>query len=273
MDQVNLIRPWALRDNLIKHREGEEFKMIPKIIYRYLSFKRAKDIIETKKLWFSSPNDFNDPYDMDYELIDFSIDRQQAQEFVNRNRPGLNRKERREKARYLIKHKEGFIAHQKQIFEDAKAKTGICCFSRKPDVFLMWSHYANSHKGIVIGFNIAPVRSNPFLMLQPVRYVPKASTKSYHEDKENALSHWILTKSDDWKYEQEIRAFCFLQNGLIGFDINCIKQVYIGCKTSEDDTFSILSSLKDNGYNGVSIKKIETVPKSFDMKIIDVDVI
>ena len=259
-----IIRPWRI--DYTNQRETHEVKIPPRIIYRYLNFKRAKQVIKTKKLWFSSPDSFNDPYDMYPGLIDLTMTFAQAQTFIDRNYPYEDAHSRLLRAIDLMKREREFAEYQKNMLGSIRSQSGVCCFSRERDVSLMWGHYADSHRGIVIGFNIDPVNLAPFLMVQPVRYVHAIETKNYHSDRERIIDHWILTKSDKWEYEQEVRAFCFKQNGLIDFDKKCIKEIYFGCKTAEKDIKSIISILKKTDYESVALKVMETDPVSFNLK-------
>jgi hypothetical protein len=84
---------------------------------------------------------------------------------------------------------------------------GILCFSKYWKNPLLWSHYADKHRGIALGFDV------PESSLKPVRYVARM-------DKINLLSDEIsqeqvaifldrlrYTKFKDWQYEDEVRQF------------------------------------------------------------------
>ena len=89
---------------------------------------------------------------------------------------------------------------------------GILCFSKHWKNPLLWSHYADKHRGIALGFDV------PDSSLKPVRYVARM-------DKINLLSEDIpqekfdffldrlrYTKFKDWKYEDEVRQFFNLRS-------------------------------------------------------------
>jgi len=99
----------------------------------------------------------------------------------------------------------------------------ICCFSRVysgPKSFLMWSHYADSHRGACLEFDtkklyekmsglatnaISP--DNPISYTFPfkVRYIRKLPKFNAQEDDD--FFKWIVSKSKIWKYEDEVRMF------------------------------------------------------------------
>jgi len=96
---------------------------------------------------------------------------------------------------------------------------------------LMWSHYADEHKGICIGYE--------FDYLPP--YVGKGKIK-YKETllKENktfnALDDYWLTKGDDWEYEEEVRLLHFGYKNKITYCFNkkqALKEGKISVKIKE----------------------------------------
>lgn len=95
---------------------------------------------------------------------------------------------------------------------------GVLCLSETPDNLLMWSHYADNHKGAVIEFIID--ENDPFSLFC-IDYVAKLSDAkfgkiSYKKDRnylgssstDNTRSireHYAFIKSKEWEYEKEHR--------------------------------------------------------------------
>lgn len=89
---------------------------------------------------------------------------------------------------------------------------GVCCLSEDPASILMWSHYADSHRGFVVRFD----GSHPFwgsgAGLYKVHYSPErvrhslGSVQDSYADKCIAWQVLIRTKADVWKYESEWRS-------------------------------------------------------------------
>jgi hypothetical protein len=80
---------------------------------------------------------------------------------------------------------------------------GILCFSLTWQNPLLWSHYADRHRGVTLGFDIHPSH------LKNVRYVserpavgPVVNLATVHD--------LLYTKYIDWSYEQEARVFTSL---------------------------------------------------------------
>lgn len=105
---------------------------------------------------------------------------------------------------------------------------GIISVTETPDNLLMWSHYADEHKGVVVEFIID--ENDPFEMFN-TNPIPKYSDAVFEKvnyrklrnypfpvNKQNLKSirdHYYLTKSDEWIYEKEHR-FIFPATALVG---------------------------------------------------------
>ena len=77
---------------------------------------------------------------------------------------------------------------------------GILCFSQDWRNPVQWSHYAEKHKGICMGFDI------PKENLEKVNHVTKRINCDSTIDLE-MMKKFLLTKFDHWAYEKEYRAF------------------------------------------------------------------
>ena len=87
------------------------------------------------------------------------------------------------------------------IPDRANRESGIACFSSRKDSILMWSHYAEFHKGVVIGY-----KTKQLPELTPVRYSNKRYSVPIYQDKEPEWAkHLLATKFSDWAYEREWR--------------------------------------------------------------------
>jgi hypothetical protein len=102
---------------------------------------------------------------------------------------------------------QGFVLKSQRDAMDSNSKTfALACYSEIPDNSLMWSHYTDGHRGIVVGFNVKNSFFAPNLM--SVSYRSERVTMKYEIDRftfdEHALSV-VRTKSLDWSYEREWR--------------------------------------------------------------------
>lgn len=82
---------------------------------------------------------------------------------------------------------------------------GMLCFCRHWRNPLPWSHYADSHRGICLGFEVEEQ------YLTRVSYV-KRRTDLQLPPTEEAMKQLLFTKYRDWSYEEELRGWFGLEN-------------------------------------------------------------
>lgn len=88
---------------------------------------------------------------------------------------------------------------------------GMLCFSRSWRNPVQWSHYADRHRGVCLGFDM------PADKLVPVRYaaspvVPDWTAVAEEDNRAHEeMIRWSSTKYRHWRYEEELRAFVRLK--------------------------------------------------------------
>lgn len=148
----------------------------------------------------------------------------------------------------------GYDRIRPPFIDNINKKMGICCFTYSNEVFpsnlLMWAHYADSHKGIVIQLK-DKFLSSP--MLNKVRYVdqrPIFDVVDFTKNNEIFISD-LFFKSTDWKYENEYRH---------------IQSIEGYCSALKDDNNKLR---KINGYN---VYLSTFPPEAIDRIILGTDV-
>lgn len=120
----------------------------------------------------------------------------------------------------------------------------ICSFSENELATLMWSHYANEHHGICIGFDFKKLKQS--CLLHRVKYpsrVPLIDSKiPGQKEFEFALKH----KQSAWSYENEWRIISFSSSDFISLEPNTISSVTYGCRVNENDMALINSWINSN---------------------------
>lgn len=149
----------------------------------------------------------------------------------------------------------------------------VACFAQTPYSMLMWSHYAKYHQGFCIEYETpdysgdnADIYHNLFPVIYTDTRIPltelSLSWNSTGElTKENLwdlYKYCLLSKSLDWKYQQEWRLIS-CDTLITDENYNCkffkIKKVYLGNKMSVKDRLEIIDICKSQGipYTGVTI--------------------
>jgi len=83
-------------------------------------------------------------------------------------------------------------------------KYGVLCFCRHWHNPVLWSHYADRHRGICLGFDV------PEISIKAVNYVATRSPMQFPPTEET-IQKLLFTKYRDWKYEEEWRGWFRLE--------------------------------------------------------------
>src|SRR6185437_6477137 len=109
------------------------------------------------------------------------------------------------------------------------SKLGILCLSAKCNDLLMWSHYANGHRGLCLEFEASDY--TPFFgAALPVKYRDDRPTFDPDGTQWQRVESAVLTKSKGWSYEEEWRVIDHDQgHGVHQFPARCLTGVIFGC--------------------------------------------
>lgn len=213
----------------IKAAQELKQKFIPKSIYKYRLGKydecgKCWDIenLKNNQIRMTLPESFNDPYDSFFNIA------------IKAN----NEIEKR-----LL---------DEMLYKPAKRSMRICCFSESIESMLMWTHYANEHKGFALEYGPND-KSSVALQLWPVFYREKLFDIS--DFLTRIRSNLIpllpaLHKAIDWKYEKEWR---LIAPGGEGENISMPrpKAIYMGsnvCPRIEEDLTEIATERRIKLY-------------------------
>ncbi len=112
--------------------------------------------------------------------------------------------------------------------DEMARRFGVLCFCLSWHNPLLWSHYADRHRGAALGFDV----DNQ--ILKAVSYIKQ---RPVLEQINMEVAHWLLyTKYMGWEYEQEARIFTTLEDrdhasGLYFADFNeqlVLREVIVG---------------------------------------------
>jgi hypothetical protein len=102
--------------------------------------------------------------------------------------------------------------------EGKRNKYRIASLSSDPENFLLWSHYADGHKGVAIEVEIP--EENPDLF--KVIYSPFSSIFSDSIQLKEDMRHIFNGKTEEWEYEREYRIVTTREHFKIGAPISKI---------------------------------------------------
>ena len=207
----------------IKLIKPNEFSQKPLYSFRQINKYSISDLIKNE-LTTADPYTFNDPFDTPlFSYLEFSS---QIKENADYDIKPLIDAYKHIKVRCFVKHKE---RSKKQPFENQ----------------LMWSHYADSHRGICIRYKfdteitMEDEKAKIFSICYNVDY--KLEIKP---DNPKSLKFLLATKEKCWKYENETRLVHFDPSSTdkykpISIKESKIEAIFFGCRCTDEDEQTI----------------------------------
>ena len=214
----------------------------PERLYHFTEAKHAFDDLRHRRLKIAQFNNLNDPFELrSVDLSDpthkFAFDR--------------------------------YITEIEPLF-------GLLCFSKNWNDLLQWSHYADHHRGICLGFDV----SGAVGKFGSVCYEPSKKKLPENIEESDTEFMWTLlrTKSTAWQHETEWRVFIELKDGIwnecarrklyfadFGPEL-VLREVLLGAENGNE-----ASEVRDaiHGYahaDAVQIVRVRLSPSKFDLE-------
>lgn len=242
----------------------------PKNLYKYRIWNDfTKEILLENKLYFSCANEFNDPFDCSINLKMDGTRKQWSDATIKARTNVLGRnptRQERKKIRYLFNVAKMSDKNQmgENFTEILRRDMGVYCFSSCRDNILMWSHYANNHRGICLIFNY-----NDLHAVRKVNYeIDYPSVSYFNDDEEKRVTARYFTKAENWAYENEYRiAIPNLANKKVNFAPQVLKGVIIGCCMSKENVEELDLILKSRG-TPIKLYRAEKKKQQFGLDIV-----
>lgn len=235
---------------------------IPDTLYQFYGFDTGiEKVLKDKTIKFSNPLNFNDPFDCDIRLLDV----------VKPDLSGLF-------DRLALEDLSDNSILDESFSSTIYSRLRISCFSKVYDEILMWSHYAEKHKGICVGYNVEKIKSNNYFI--QVEYDNSFQSKVIYMDKINDIdnilqfNHLLRFKYKKWEYENEIRWLDMREREFVHFDDLGVKidEIIFGLRVSEIDIRNKIKELQLYGYNDVKYYQMEKVPNEFKLRKKPIDI-
>lgn len=229
------------------------------IIYKYMPFSEERlKAMRENQLWMSLPETFNDPFDCDHP-IKTDMSHEDSLDVIAKigSRDVGELLEHTELTKTLIKN------HVADYFRGKLRNVGVCCFSRCWNSVAMWSHYADSHRGICLGYDAGDLDGYEFEPVVYQDYPPNIHAKDIAFNFNTAVSQYVFTKKLEWDREEEMRLVRLLGGkGLVNSPMS-LDSVIFGLRTSLENEAKIKVMLKNRG---VSFFKINKKEGTFELK-------
>ena len=223
------------------------------LLYKFTRFdlNRLADLLVRKRLYFARPAEFNDPWEArPWIQVDQMAERERWVNLLIQE--GYSERDAHEKVAEKTPQEvfEISTGAMNQFFD----KTLVCSLTTQKGHPLLWSHYADGHRGLCLGFD---TKNSPFRLALKVSYQDRYPTRHHpiidpmqrgFEDRSI-----LATKSKVWSYEDEYRVVDHpLSEIRVGeFDGQCailpddaLTDVYFGVGMCEDHRWCIREMIK-----------------------------
>lgn len=301
-------------DNTKKHEIKVMLNNIPSRLYKYKSFSvDSLDLLVSDKLYYADPTTFNDPLDCNPSVQDDIHCTDRLNEIIHKLVKDNHQREL-EKAARQIKYRGprtlekiemlgemeairliNNIAEDVDYFGDDFAESagyhikkyllknyelGVLSLAKKYNCPLMWSHYADQHKGFCIGYDttgnefsdIYPVdyKGNRFIRTQQVYDMLFGNSDAIRNAAKKDIDKIILlSKAPSWKYEKEYRVI--KKKGLQDSQFR-LSDVTFGLRFKESAKFSVMRALQSR-KGEINFYEMQISSDSFKLnrKLINLD--
>lgn len=225
------------------------------LVYKYRggTFERDLESLKNNEFWASNTKQLNDPCEGFISIKDYQQQINNLKNIFTQHRTNLT----------LIEQS------LKNIIDMKDTKLGILSLSKRYDDELLWAHYADSHNGFCIEYDLERLMSkqNPKHRFFDIQYSVQIPSLDFAEilDQNNPdtlIKIMLGFKSQRWEYENELRIITENQ-GLNTYDYRAVKAIYFGLKTPEDEIDQVMKTLQ-----GRRIKyfQMHLKPNSFEFE-------
>jgi hypothetical protein len=258
----------------------------PLILYKYRDYdnKFHKRAINDNEIYIPSANEFNDPLDSktpfrykDEDLTEENIFLK-ALQMAKRNHKSLKEEQYHKIA--FENQRKGLLFDEQHIakFDEADYKQicrdyGIYCLTPNSLNFLMWSYYANSHKGFCIGYSSPNLfDSGLFSMGGQVVYrnnFPKLPL--FPTENDHIFLNIFYTKWKIWKHESEYRLvhrYKYDKKGredIFELPNESIAEIVFGCQFPENERIRLTMLLVEK-YPNIKLSRAKLISGEFGLQ-------
>jgi hypothetical protein len=241
------------------------------------------DIITNSRIYFSSPEQFNDPLDC---APICALAKPLTEEFIKElldDEAALARAAGKSKEEVEALRKAEGVPPQRiakavtertrhELVKDAR----VFCLSASEVHPLLWSHYADSHRGLCLHFRAAPgslfglARAVDYRRERPSILVP------LHYNNDDIADAMVRVKGDFWDYEDEYRIIghegadvdwgATMVNRLCSFPPKLLCGITLGMKTLPKDRKDLMA-LAAQHYPEMAVYQAQEAKDHFGVEI------
>lgn len=256
--------------------DAEKIDWKERTLYKY----RALDaytlaLLVNQEVNFADPAKLNDPYDC-HISVTAAIDAAIVE--VNKE-TGKNILDKLEKMKKLSDILAKMEADTRSV--------GVLSLTQNPLNSLMWSHYADEHRGLCIGFRFSPTiteynemnkiigtsechycSKNPFLDFF-LEFVQSEDLMPWSDFWLSIFSLGMISKAEPWRHENEVRILR-KDPGAVPFQPHDLSEIIFGMRTDDRARKTIKNILSSANWSHVKYRQVASDQGAFGLDLVDV---
>jgi DUF2971 family protein len=238
------------------------------------------DVITNSRIYFSSPDQFNDPLDCAPVCVPAksTSDPQFVQEMLEDEAALASAAGKSPEEIEALRQAEGVPPNKvgsavtarlrAELINDAR----VFCLSASDSHPLLWSHYADSHRGVCLHFRAAP--GSLFGLARAVEYrstrLPILVPLKYNKSEDDIAETMVRVKAEYWGYENEYRIIAHegtdwgdtLLKRFCSFPPKLLCGLTLGMKISPADRRALIE-LSTKRHPAIAVYQAEEAPDRF----------
>jgi hypothetical protein len=251
-------------------------------LYHYERFKEEylSTVLREHKVHCSSPPNLNDPWDCkpwfnshsleDPETLEAAIESfyRHAGDDLQYNLKALWE----DRLRNSHEERVNFIERASRLNIEIISGRRIYCLTPHPDSTLMWSHYAENHRGICLEFTTDnPLFGSALAVIYRSDY-PEWTLHEFESPQRRAIE-MLLTKAEDWRYEDEYRivgvqfannaGYLHPEGDYFRLPPGALKSVIAGCEAD----YAAIATVVQEHVPDLPVKRAVRVPDRYSITI------
>jgi hypothetical protein len=258
-------------------------------LYHYQKFDpgHLEDLLINQRFYCSDLANLNDPWDcrpwFSAETLNKPELREEFVEWILSHEPTLPvSKEQRLATATRLRIDTAYLSESINLFSRNFLKLipgrwRIYCLTPHPDSTLMWSHYADNHRGLSLEYATA---SSIFGFALTVKYLPTYPDWTPQSLMKHGEHHVLLTKSNAWHYEDEYRLVglagdvprsienhhpLIMKGPYLDLPPGALQSIIIGCESKDSDA---IVSLVQKHAPEVNIKRAVRSSNEYKLEIV-----
>ena len=240
----------------------------PDFLYKYqrlTAHSLAAQLNET--VWLAKPSTFNDPFDCALTLSKDSL--QGAINHIVDRLAQSNMKEGRSAepiSRAITDSDRAAFEKLRSSLRKIANTIGVLSLAATPSHILMWSHYADQHKGFCVEYDCREGTELRKLAI-PVNYLDEylpLSIEDIYGLNLDCLSSAFFSKAKHWEYEQEWRVLQ-AEGGRIFAAPAKVTAIIFGAKMSIEDKVMTKMALRSKPW--IEFREATLLDGTFDIEI------